>query len=509
MPRLVRRQPLMQRIAAAINPWDFLLWLSEEIETRELDSQTVGTQAGLVANFLFLLARANLGPSNSADDDVFGDASSHGWFSYLVQMLVWTGFTLSVANAVFVFSRKRHYRLFEASIDKAPGTPSAHRVRVQSSPSSSSPFRLLSDLLSFESAESRSHPDSSRDVWELAIWDPRPASLAFLSFFSPLHVLVYLFELPLDPLESRPSVTVFKCLVLQVGLSAIMTLMQSRNDQRQKDAAIIQKEVFHEYDEKFVRPQLHPIVRDVGTQVTMNDILSAGAGSKTEQIPVEIGTPTTLIRRSFQTHPNQNYVRHVDPDYGISAGRQSSIAAAPRLFTPVNKAIRHSDAFTPSYGSISQPRQSMPSVVTPSYSATTSMAPTPASAVSTIKNSSAAANSSRLPTASTGTSTNFGGSLGVYSHVNSPLKKATSLNDVTTPTSCFSPRNSRELAAIEQRDAAERAQRRSSPLKEDRARPANDEKTPFRSIGQSTASVNPFARARPTSYKYERFPSRC
>lgn len=83
-PRLVRRQPLMQRISAAINPWDFLLWLSEEIETRELDSQTVGTQVGLAANFLFLLARANLGPSNSADDDVFGDASSHGWFSYLV-----------------------------------------------------------------------------------------------------------------------------------------------------------------------------------------------------------------------------------------------------------------------------------------------------------------------------------------------------------------------------------------------------------------------------------------
>lgn len=84
MPRLVRRQTLMQRITAAINPWDFLLWLSEEIETRELDSIAVGSQVGVVANFLFLLARANLGPSNSADDDVFGDGSGRGWLSYLV-----------------------------------------------------------------------------------------------------------------------------------------------------------------------------------------------------------------------------------------------------------------------------------------------------------------------------------------------------------------------------------------------------------------------------------------
>ncbi len=84
-PRKVRRQPLLQRISAAINPWDFLLWLSEEIETRELDSSAIGAQVGMAANFLFLIARANLGPSsNSAEDDVFGDGSGPSWLSYLV-----------------------------------------------------------------------------------------------------------------------------------------------------------------------------------------------------------------------------------------------------------------------------------------------------------------------------------------------------------------------------------------------------------------------------------------
>jgi len=84
MPRLVRRTPLSERIWAAINPLDFLLWLSEEIETRELDSKAIGTQVGLTFNFVFLLAIASSGKSSKAVDDVFGDAPSSGWLSFLV-----------------------------------------------------------------------------------------------------------------------------------------------------------------------------------------------------------------------------------------------------------------------------------------------------------------------------------------------------------------------------------------------------------------------------------------
>ena len=86
MPRLVRRRPLSERIFAALNPYDFLLWLSEEVETRDLGSKSVGTQVGLVLNFIFLLVRANTGSSRSGDD-VFGDSSGSGWLSYLVSCL--------------------------------------------------------------------------------------------------------------------------------------------------------------------------------------------------------------------------------------------------------------------------------------------------------------------------------------------------------------------------------------------------------------------------------------
>jgi hypothetical protein len=79
----VRQRPLWERIQNNINPGDFWLWLSEEIETRELDSISVGTRVGVAINFLFFLARANSGSSRDVDD-VFGERRGHGWWSYLV-----------------------------------------------------------------------------------------------------------------------------------------------------------------------------------------------------------------------------------------------------------------------------------------------------------------------------------------------------------------------------------------------------------------------------------------
>lgn len=75
----------MERVQAMLNPMDFLLWLSEEIETHDWDSKNVGTQVGLVMNFAFLLARANSGGTRVADP-VFDDGSSaSGWLAYLVR----------------------------------------------------------------------------------------------------------------------------------------------------------------------------------------------------------------------------------------------------------------------------------------------------------------------------------------------------------------------------------------------------------------------------------------
>jgi hypothetical protein len=92
MPPLVRRRPLFERMQAYLDPWDFLLWLSEELndDAHEELLNNWATPIGIALNFVFIIAR---GASKSGDsrgsDDVFGDIdgkSRSGWFAWLVSI---------------------------------------------------------------------------------------------------------------------------------------------------------------------------------------------------------------------------------------------------------------------------------------------------------------------------------------------------------------------------------------------------------------------------------------
>ena len=90
MPPLVRRQPLIERIKAKLNPWDFLIWLSEELNDLEDLHKTWGTTIGLAANLVFMIARANSEPGRSRGDDVFGDFDQRrgsGWLAWIVSLV--------------------------------------------------------------------------------------------------------------------------------------------------------------------------------------------------------------------------------------------------------------------------------------------------------------------------------------------------------------------------------------------------------------------------------------
>lgn len=371
-----------------------------------------------------------------------------------IHPLVWGLVALSCANGFYTITRTRKYRLFEANVEVKPSTPSVRRVKVSSSPGRSSPLRYIADMMTPESAESRAHPNKAEDVWELSVWDPLPICLRLFCLFSPGHVLVHLMFLPLAPMETRPSVTVFNTILIQVVLSCQLLFLASRFSQQAKDNAIIQKEVLHEYDTKFVHPRIHPVVREVGTQVS-EDHLGQARGF------VQAGTPTTLIHRSFHTRKNQ-YSGSEDG----TPSRGSSNVMNPKMFTPTH-ATRRSDAhITPDHSRPSTARKSLPAGYV------SSVTPTPV-----------------IPASSTTGNLNFGGNMGVYTHNNSPLKKATSLNDmngVEQP----SPRNSREMASYEQTKLRNR--RQSSPVKQSEI--------------PGSARPNPFAPPRPRS-QFERYPS--
>lgn len=90
MPRLVRRQPLSERIKAFLDPFDFLLWVSEELHDSAWDEalKDWAVPIGLSANLVLIIARANSGGSTaSRGDNVFGDFDGRrgtGWFAWLV-----------------------------------------------------------------------------------------------------------------------------------------------------------------------------------------------------------------------------------------------------------------------------------------------------------------------------------------------------------------------------------------------------------------------------------------
>jgi hypothetical protein len=261
---------------------------------------------------------------------------------------------------------------------------------VDSSPVSSSPLQFLSNILGAGDAYSRAHPDPTRDVWEVAVWDPLPVCLRLFCYFSPGHVLVYWLFLPTSPADPKPSTTIVTSMVVALLLSVQLSLLQSNFSQQEKDSALISREVLHEYDTKFVHPRTQTLYRDVGTQFTEQASYSSARDSRYNV--VETYTPMVIINRGFRPNPNPNYSDHTDPD-GVGY-RQSTT---------------RTQAATPSFTSRA------PVLRTPAHSLDSSSPLRPSTAI-------------RQPNfrPSAGTGAGDGGSLGVYSHAASPLRKSAS-----------------------------------------------------------------------------------
>ena len=271
-----------------------------------------------------------------------------------------------------------------------------------------SPLRFFQNILGSDSAESRAHPDATRDVWEVAVWDPNPLCLQLFCLFSPLHVVLYSFNLPVASLDPQPSVKVVTTIAIAAFLTSQLYFLRTSFSQQIKDSAIIHKEVLHEYDNKFVHPMLQRPCRDVGIQTitTKKNYRHSGVGTSGDDLASEVVTytPTTILKRGFQTNPNQAYASQYDPD---------NLSSAPNP-----RAIR-SGTQTPSIRPMSSAQYS-----------TTSTATNGADFSSPIRPSNTP-NPFRQPPSQFRTSqvgSGDGGSLGVYSHAASPLKKSASAN---------------------------------------------------------------------------------
>ncbi|KAF1976372.1 hypothetical protein BU23DRAFT_588138 [Bimuria novae-zelandiae CBS 107.79] len=408
--RLVRKAPLMERIQAYLDVHDWLLWLSEELNTNDWEdfAKDYSLTIGVVFNLVYIVAQANTTDYSHTDDILLGDASGPGWFTWFCRLAATVLAGTAFFNGFFTFYKTRHYRLFEQPIDTAPSTPAARRVRVDSSPAAMSPLRYFQNLLGSNSAESRAHPDAGRDVWEISVWDPNPLCLDIFCLFSPLHVVLYWMNLPVLPMDQRPSVTVVTTIAIGAFLSFSLWFLRSSFAAQIRDNGVIQREVLHEYDNKFVHPSTRKLYRDVGIQAITkkrNRDSSVGVRGSSDDLASQITTytPTIVINRSFRTNPNPAYASQYDPD-GLNSGlRSAAQTPSVRPYSAANP--NYSTTSTATGGDFSSPIRS-------------SQTPNP------FRASRKQSQPQFRPSATGGD----GGSLGVFSHANSPLRKSASTN---------------------------------------------------------------------------------
>lgn len=209
---------------------------------------------------------------------------------------------------------------------------------------------------------------------------------------------MYCMFLPVAPLDPRPSVTVVVTVLLALLLSVQLHWLQAGFSQQAKDQAVISKEVLHEYDTKFVHPSLNKPVRDVGIQTPEK-------GNRAVK-EVDIYTPATIINRGFHTNPNPAYTQYYDGNNDLTKDQLYQtqqplrLGATPSLKTPVNGYPIGNP--TPAFSSAST---EMSSPIRPRAGPTSYHRPP-------------------SPQKSAGD----GGSLCVYTHAASPLRKAASTN---------------------------------------------------------------------------------
>jgi hypothetical protein len=446
MPRLVRRAPLAERIKAYIDPSDWLIWISEELNSNDWEdfAQAYAVYIGFGANVLFVIAQANSGASNKYDpDNIFREVPGPGWMKWFMNLLVLVLSGAAFGNAWLVYSKRRHYRLFEQSVDVSPMTPSAQRVRVDSSPHGVSPMGYIRRVVARNSAAARAHPDAERDVWEIAVWDPNPLCLELFCLFSPLHVLLYYMNLPVAPLDPRPSVRVTTTIFIGAIISLQLWWVRSSFTQQAKDNAIISRQVLNEYDNKFVHPSLQKPCRDVGIQTISrkrNRDSSVGVKGNSDGLASEVVTytPKTVINRTFRTNPNVNYASQYDPDQ-----LGSTSVARSTQGTPLRSAYRS----------------------TSQYTSTSTAAATDADLSSPIRPSHTP-NPFRKAPAMPRTGGD-GGSFGVYSNAASPLRKSASANFLrdSDAGSRSASRGRESLGGMGERRQGSPTKREGSPLK--------------------------------------------
>ncbi|KAF8628325.1 hypothetical protein AX15_003871 [Amanita polypyramis BW_CC] len=183
------------------------------------------------------------------------------------------------ANAIYLFSRTRTYRLHHQS--DPVSSPNAKFVSAKLGPELEAPASLTRRVVSGawhafayfwrflwgvqQPTALNSLSGKATRVQELQVWNPGEFELTLFSICSPVHPFLWI-------ATSTTNWILMFCIMFLVSFQ--LNTMIRAFTVLLKDKTLIASEVFNEYNQGYVYPRLHPIRRDVAVMTHQSEMVN-------------------------------------------------------------------------------------------------------------------------------------------------------------------------------------------------------------------------------------------
>ncbi|KAF5391451.1 hypothetical protein D9757_001881 [Collybiopsis confluens] len=243
------------------------------------------TSAFVIGGFLHLLhlcVRVSQYRNSQNGDvewnDMLRESEGRSWFDWTLPMTFFL-ISISLANAVYVFTRIKLYRLHRRV--EPVNSPNAKFVDSDDldfdslePPSLVARFRggvwrafvaFWRFLLGLKPSTTTQPLRKSSRVQQLEIWTPGDLEMILFNVYSPVHTLLWV--------ATNPSNWIIM-LVIMGAVGAQLNAMMLSYKALLKDKEILYAEVMNEYNEGFVYPKINPVRKDVAIMTHQSEIVN-------------------------------------------------------------------------------------------------------------------------------------------------------------------------------------------------------------------------------------------
>ncbi|GJJ73301.1 hypothetical protein EMPS_05659 [Entomortierella parvispora] len=276
-PRVVRKAGWLTRIRNA--PEDYITRIENDMRALDWDKIQEGVSWPLAVGLNLLFASVKLGywlddPLGNVpavlkhDRSLYSSSSMTPAFHSLLLFLQIILISISLGNALWLFSSKKNYKMMHRDPKQPPSSSNVKLVEfIQTRLHWSFRFPgrciypFIPSFLVGPKPEQR-----NLQVWEMALWNPSILSRNIFCWFSPAQVLIL-------TVMDADSFYVFA--PLSIAVAAQVHFVVSVYQAHIKDKQILFEEVYREYNNKFVHPRIFVRKYDkaISTETDTNDLI--------------------------------------------------------------------------------------------------------------------------------------------------------------------------------------------------------------------------------------------